>query len=253
MERDLGELTEKEKQTLRLLAGGHDAKSAARALDLSVHTINERLRHARRKLDVTSSREAARLLLETEAGTCENLGYKPMGAAAARASGHPAFIDKPGRHLVPIFGGTVIMSLFALTLALALEAPQQSGPTAEAPIPDRASASATNADQARESAARDWLALVDASDWEASFAAAGLGLRELNTVAMWREASLVARVPLGSVLSRETIASDFVAAPPMGYVVIEFRTDFANRTGVTEKVTLEREASGWKVVGYTID
>ncbi|WP_370190036.1 LuxR C-terminal-related transcriptional regulator [Qipengyuania sp.] len=60
------ELTEKEKETLRLMARGHDAKSAAIALSLSVHAINERLRAARRKLAVTSSREAARLVLEHE-------------------------------------------------------------------------------------------------------------------------------------------------------------------------------------------
>ena len=54
-------LTEKEKQTLRLMVRGHDAKSIARSLGLSVHTINERLRDARRKLAVSSSREAARM------------------------------------------------------------------------------------------------------------------------------------------------------------------------------------------------
>lgn len=61
-------LTEKEKQTLRLIVRGHDAKSSARHLGLSVHTVNERLRDARRKLEVSSSREAARLLLEKEGG-----------------------------------------------------------------------------------------------------------------------------------------------------------------------------------------
>src|SRR5690349_20429086 len=61
-------LTEKEKQTLRLIVRGHDAKSMARSLGLSVHTINERLRDARRKMAVSSSREAARLLLEAEGG-----------------------------------------------------------------------------------------------------------------------------------------------------------------------------------------
>lgn len=58
-----GSLTDKEKQTLRLILRGHDAKSTARHLGLSVHTVNERLREARRKLAVSSSREAARLLL----------------------------------------------------------------------------------------------------------------------------------------------------------------------------------------------
>lgn len=57
-------LTEREKETLRLLAAGHDAKSAAVQLGLSVHTVNERLRAARRKLGVSSSRAAARRLLE---------------------------------------------------------------------------------------------------------------------------------------------------------------------------------------------
>ena len=61
-------LTDKEKQTLRLIVRGHDAKSIARSLGLSVHTINERLREARRKMAVSSSREAARLLLEVEGG-----------------------------------------------------------------------------------------------------------------------------------------------------------------------------------------
>ncbi|MDQ2763305.1 MAG: LuxR C-terminal-related transcriptional regulator, partial [Pseudomonadota bacterium] len=42
-------LSDKEKQTLRLIVRGHDAKSIARSLGLSVHTINERLRDARRK------------------------------------------------------------------------------------------------------------------------------------------------------------------------------------------------------------
>lgn len=67
----IDQLTEKEKETLRLIVRGHDAKSAAIELDLSVHTINERLRSARRKLDVTSSREAARVLYESEAQAAE--------------------------------------------------------------------------------------------------------------------------------------------------------------------------------------
>ena len=52
-------LTEKEKDTLRLLLGGHDAKSIARQLGLSVHTIHEGLRDARRKMGESSSRGAA--------------------------------------------------------------------------------------------------------------------------------------------------------------------------------------------------
>ena len=47
--------------------------------------------------------------------------------------------------------------------------------------------------------------------------------------------------------------AELVAAPPRGYVVMEFKTDFENKTGASEKVTIEHEATGWKVVGYVID
>ncbi|WP_413629941.1 helix-turn-helix domain-containing protein [Novosphingobium sp. JCM 18896] len=59
-------LTERDKETLRLLLRGHDAKSIAQIQELSVHTVNERLRDARKKLGVSSSREAARLLAASE-------------------------------------------------------------------------------------------------------------------------------------------------------------------------------------------
>jgi hypothetical protein len=47
---------------LRLLLRGHDIKSIARELSISTTAANERLRTARQKLGVSSSREAARVL-----------------------------------------------------------------------------------------------------------------------------------------------------------------------------------------------
>ncbi len=67
----LARLTEAERAVLRLLGQGHDTKSAAALLGISGHAVNERLREARRKLDVTSSRAAARLLLAAEGGLQE--------------------------------------------------------------------------------------------------------------------------------------------------------------------------------------
>ena len=55
-------LTDKELEILRLLAGGHTVKSIAARLDRSEASINERLREARRKTGVGSSRELARQL-----------------------------------------------------------------------------------------------------------------------------------------------------------------------------------------------
>ena len=83
MHEGLGELSGREKEVLRLLLTGHDAKSAATTLGLSVHTVNERLREARRKLGVSSSREAARLLGAAESQSHNFFGDKKLGVAGA--------------------------------------------------------------------------------------------------------------------------------------------------------------------------
>lgn len=249
-------LSEKEREVLRLITRGHDAKSAASELGLSVHTINERLRAARRKLDVTSSREAARRLFSSEARANEKSVSKQMGGAE-----ESRVIDPETRgarpHRVQLWiGGLFVMMMLALALAAAptyLETQIASGADYERPIGSPASAIETEQAKEWEAAALTWLALVDQSDWEASFAAAGASFRELNTVAGWRDASMAARVPLGAVAARRTHTAGFVAAPPYGYVVMEFHTDFSAREGAVEKVTLQKEADGWKAVGYVID
>ena len=121
-----------------------------------------------------------------------------------------------------------------------------------APTPDSAPEQVA-LDHATEDAARAWLALVDAADWNASFAAASKQFQEQNTVAGWEQASQTARVPLGAAIVREAIGYQSVNAPPRGYRVVQFRTDFANRKGVAESVTLEQDDGSWKVVGYAID
>lgn len=59
-------LNEKEKEVLNLLLLGHDAKTAAQEVGVTPNVINERLRSARQKLQVTSSKAAARMLAEQE-------------------------------------------------------------------------------------------------------------------------------------------------------------------------------------------
>lgn len=73
------DLSEREREVLRLLLQGHDAKSIARDQGLSLHTVNERLRASRRKLGVSSSLEAPRLLGADEAGLPNSSGPKKIG------------------------------------------------------------------------------------------------------------------------------------------------------------------------------
>ncbi|MEI4505865.1 helix-turn-helix transcriptional regulator [Sphingopyxis sp. CCNWLW253] len=115
-------LTEKEKETLRLLVDGHDAKSMARHLGLSVHTINERLRDARRKMSASSSREAARQLREIERQDPQFLADSGLGdGAAATGMGElraPAGTRRMLRGFGWIAGGvfmSISLALFALS------------------------------------------------------------------------------------------------------------------------------------------
>ena len=198
-------LTEKEKETLRLIVRGHDAKTAARELGLSVHTINERLRAARRKLDVTNSREAARLLLEREACEAdtapETLVCEPLGDAPQLSPADNPPVTAPHSKRVLWIGGIAMLSALSLALALSLG----SAPSADQTEIDARAPAVAQSDAAMEAAALEWLALVDKQDWQASYAAAGRIFREPNTVESWRSASERARIPLGAVASRKVI------------------------------------------------
>ena len=243
-------LTEKEKETLRLLIGGHDAKSIARALGLSIHTVNERLRDARRKMAVTSSREAARLMRAAEGRDPNSIVDKQLGDALDPvASPHPdtsTAASALNRPAVWIVGGSIM-----LLLTIALFAMLGASPVAEAP------SVAVEASKVAESesvaSARNWLSLVDASNWKQSWLATGRSFRELNTLERWQTASLSVRVPLGAALSRTLVSDDNVPTPPQGNMVVKFKTSFAGKAEAVETVALVREDGTLRVVGYYID
>ncbi len=246
-------LTEKEKQTLRLLLDGHDAKSMARQFGLSVHTINERLRDARRKLSASSSKEAARLLRQSEGAGAgahpETLGDRAFGDAGPALPDQQSEQASAAPHLKRRTAwaiGGLAMIAFAIAL-LALTA------SPDGKARDSAAASAAAANPAVTKAATDFLTLLDASNWSATYAATTASFQSLNTVQVWQSASEQARVPLGRVVSRKLLSVDDVPAPPKGYRMVRFRTDFANKRGATETLSLDREGDSWKVAGIYIE
>ncbi len=241
-------LTEKEKESLRLLVDGHDAKSMARHLGLSVHTINERLRDARRKMSASSSREAARQLREIEGRHPEILGDKALGEAASGTGVEemttPAEARRMGRQPGWIAGG-LFMSFSLALLAFA----SMSG-VADTPA---AAPSTVAAESAAVASARDWLALVEKGDWNASWEATGQSFKALNTVETWSRVAQQVQGPLGAVKSRVLISEETVPAPPYGYQMVKFRTDYANKAGAIETLSLVREGGAWRVVGVTVE
>jgi DNA-binding CsgD family transcriptional regulator len=245
-------LTEKEKQTLRLMVRGHDAKSMARHLGLSVHTVNERLRDARRKLEVSSSREAARLVLYTEGERPEKLADKEIGEAAAAAGVAASNDQARAQRVVWVIAGAVIMSiilgLFALSFVSGGNAPYAA---TGAQSPSEAAAPIAEADVTRS--ARHWLELGDQGRWKDAYLGTSTSFRTSNTLELWTETAEKARPPLGALVSRTALSKESVPAPPAGVVVVKFRTDFANKKGVIETVSLVREGFEWKVVGIYLD
>lgn len=248
MTQGLHSLTEKEKQTLRLLVIGYDAKSMARHLGLSVHTINERLRDARRKMEVSSSREAARQLREVENQTPDLFGDKGLGDASTAPTPeklhHHERLAGETRRTSWIIGG-VVMSIALAFLAYASLSGGAQTPTQPAPV--------AAAETATVAAARQFLALTDANDWEASYRATGKAFQSLNTQATWADVSKRVRPPLGAMRSRQLVSAEFAPAPPQGYWIVKFRTDYANKAGAIETLSLVNEDGDWKVVGVTIE
>lgn len=241
-------LTEKEKQTLRLIVRGHDAKSTARHLGLSVHTVNERLRDARRKLSVSSSKEAARLLLGREGGDPDFLTDKPLGDAVPASAVTPGQGQAAPRRWAWIAGGIFAMSLILVVFALSAVSQNTSVPKPATPSATVDAATATVATRT----AQAWLALVDQGRWEESWQTSGQQFRRANTSKVWADVSKAVRPPLGAVRSRTAISHERVPAPPHGYLIVRFRTSFVNKPAAIETVSLEREGQDWKVVGYWI-
>ena len=258
-------LTAKERQALRLLAQGHDAKSIARHLGLSVHTINERLRDARRKLGTGSSREAARLLMAAEAP--EKSVDMALGAATPPAPAQSAPHQPAARTPRPRPGwqtGAVLMSCalaLAAVFALAVPADPSAPIAAPAAVAGTATLTATLAEPATATsgesppvaAARRFLALVDAGDWAGSWNAAGQSFRALNTSARWAEAAARVHGPLGPASHRELVGSNYVPAPPAGAWLVKFRTRFASKPDAIETLSLAQEGDGWHVVGLMVE
>lgn len=249
-------LTDREREVLRLLLAGHTAKSAAAELDLSVHTVNDYLREARKKLGVASSREAARILGEQEEQTPQtapqNTAPEQIGIAdTTPATDNPMPSETRDRRnrVTWIIGGTL---MFTAVIAAALLASSSASHNA---AEDEMEASLEQGTQA-EAAARDWIKLVDAGDYRESWAQAGAIFKSAVTADAWARQVTPVRQPLGEVVSRNLKGIDAPAslpgAPKGEYRIVTFDTDYASAAGAVETVVLAKSGGKWGVVGYFI-
>lgn len=252
-------LSEREKETLRLLLVGNDAKSIAKNLNLSVHTINDRLREARRKLGVSSSREAARLLCQAEGGNPKilapmNFGMDRSEMGAQVSTGCDRSMVKTHR-LWWLTGGSMMLLAIAAVALVSLN-------SAEAPPVSSIPAGQTSTGLPEAEAAhslqeaRSWLTLVDQQNWSASWGEAGAIFRSQISANGWASAIVPVRKPLGTLTSRSltkvTQVTTLPGVPDGEYEVLEFQTNFAAKRGAIETLVMTKKKVGWRVDGYFI-
>lgn len=245
-------LTDKEKETLRLIGRGHDAKSMARHLNLSVHTVNERLRDARRKLEVSSSREAARRLLDTEGEEPKNRVDKGIGedGGGTRADQQAVLGHDGKRPRSALIAGALMMIILAGLFAVTLDS---TGPVSSPQIAGPATSATVTAESAAAQAARQFLELGDQSRWADAYAMTANSFRTANTVQGWTDAALKVRAPMGALVSRTLLSDDEIPTPPAGSHAVKFRTDYAGKPGAIETLSMVNEGGRWKVVGIYVD
>ena len=141
-----------------------------------------------------------------------------------------------------------------MTISLALIALSALSGAADEPktaMTTTATSPAAETDAVR--AARAWLALVDAGDWQRSWDATSRTFQSLNTSGRWAEVAASVQTPLGANIGHELVSEDFVPAPPFGYQLIKFKSRYANKPEATLTLTLEKENERWKVSGIMLD
>ncbi|WP_271077684.1 helix-turn-helix domain-containing protein [Aurantiacibacter sp. MUD61] len=266
----LGDLTEKEKEALRLLLSGHDAKSSARELDISVHTINDRLRNARRKLDVSSSREAARILGDAEDATPQNHARNDLGSANGDIGRDPSF------HAISESSGSsgsdwrmkglVIMTCTIAIAALAVAITNAGLDTtpetthSEDNLAEASDFEASPPIQRAESeeAAREWLALLGAGDAQAARERAAENSELLRPSDDWWELGVALhRNNHGVLIRRELLTVEQIPAPQGSGAdaaeLLTFYVDYQKTPNAIEQLAMYRVDGEWRPANYDLE
>jgi len=108
-----------------------------------------------------------------------------------------------------------------------------------------------------QAAAESWLKLVDAGNFDASWAQAAKLFKGAVTNEQWNQAVAGVRSPLGKVVSRKITSRQYSeklpGAPDGKYVIILFETVFEKKASAVETITPMLDPDGvWRVSGYFI-
>ena len=112
------------------------------------------------------------------------------------------------------------------------------------------------AEDEASTAGEKWLVLLDDQKYEESWNQSASMFRDEVKQDQWVASLKQFREPLGTFVSRTTARVDFTktlrGAPDGEYAIIHYKTDFKNKTAVTERLTLVKEGGKWQAAAYAI-
>ena len=112
-------------------------------------------------------------------------------------------------------------------------------------------------EEAAESSAREWLALVDSGKYAESWKEAAQFFKVNVSQEQWEKMMQGNRAPLGAVQSRKLLSATYTTslpgAPDGEYVVIRYQSSFEHKKAAVETATPMLDKAGrWRVSGYFI-
>ena len=115
----------------------------------------------------------------------------------------------------------------------------------------------TEAETQATDAAKAWLKLIDEGKYDESWQQAAAFFRKSVGKGQWKKMVEGVREPLGAVQDRQLDSAKYMetlpGAPDGEYVIIQFKTKFANKDSAIETLTPMKDADGvWRVSGYFI-
>ncbi len=110
---------------------------------------------------------------------------------------------------------------------------------------------------AAQSAASDWLKLVDSGDYAQSWDQAATVMKTTVGKEQWQQILQANRAPLGSLVSRKLTSAEYQenlpGAPGGQYVVLQYASSFEHKSSAIETATPMLDKDGkWRVSLYFI-
>ena len=115
----------------------------------------------------------------------------------------------------------------------------------------------TEAETQATDAAKAWLQLVDEGMYDESWQEAASTFRKNVGKSQWRKMAQGVREPLGALQTRELESAKYTStlpgAPDGEYVIVQFKTKYANKASAVETLTPMKDTDGvWRVSGYFV-